>query len=83
MSGIGGWGSSLRDGSTATWSQPRASKALDALHKAKTSIADRTDRPYLRDKEEISSHALTAEEERKLTALCQKNPEDRTEDEVW
>ena len=81
MTGMGEWGSDLRDGSTATWSQPRTSKALDALYKAKTSKAENY-RPKFRSKEDIASHAHVTENEKKVTAMCQKAPADRTEEEV-
>ena len=79
---MGGWDTGLRDGSTETWSRPRTSKALDSLHEAKTSIADKVRRAHLHSKEAVAWSAAQQDEEKRLAAVCQKAPADRTEDEV-
>ena len=82
MIGLGGWDAGLRDASLETWSKPTTKPSqIEELHRRKTTV-DNGRRPNLSAKEAVAFHAQTVEEEKKLAAICQKAPSDRTEEEV-
>ena len=73
----------LRDAASETWSHPaqKPSAAIEALHRRKTTV-DNGRRPNLSAKEAVAFQAAMADEEKRLTAVCQKAPSERTAEEV-
>mmetsp|Transcript_13404 Transcript_13404/g.28665 ORF Transcript_13404/g.28665 Transcript_13404/m.28665 type:complete len:984 (+) Transcript_13404:137-3088(+) len=78
---FGGSEWNLRDAATSTWSSPVKSQKLSNLHKKKTDVAKRRP-PKIHSQDSIIQNAAAHDEEKRLTTICQKPANERTDEEV-